>query len=136
MTLRLLVLIVAAAAVSLLSGRASDPSSDSVTVATILDFQALQHTGIGYTDNGNAYREKGFVITANGVFNTLDSWNTGASQYRGSPMLFNNADSNDTILARDDGGQFNFFGMDLAPLSTIIDSGIIRFRGYRDTELV
>lgn len=100
----------------------------------VLDFQSLQYSGTGFTNVGYIYKEKGFVVTGNG--GVLGAWNTGASQYTGSTALFNQSQSYFT-LSRDDGGQFNFLGIDLGPLDNRPpESGPITFTGYRDSELV
>ena len=114
---------------------AAGASGAFAQISIVLDFQSLQHTGTGYTTVGDIYREDGFVVTGNGQYKTLAVWNTGASQYTGSTALFNNNES-DTVIARDDGGQFDFLGIDLSPLDNPPESGAITFRGYRDSQLV
>jgi hypothetical protein len=112
------------------------PLNSAGQSSAVLDFQTLEHSGTGFSNAGNIYKEKGFVLTGNANFHLLAVWNTGASQYTGSTALFNNSED-DIPLSRDDGGQFDFLGIDLAPLDkTEGRSGPITFRGYRDGQLV
>ena len=100
-----------------------------------IDFESLAQSGTGFRQDNYIYTEKGFVFTDSRGLNGLGNFQTGSPYYRGSTMLFNNSAS-DTSLSRQDGGQFDFVGIDLAKLQDPPQSGPITFSGYRGSDLV
>jgi hypothetical protein len=102
-------------------------------IATI-DFESLAQTGVEFRHVGYIYIEKGFVFTDSRGVNGLGSFQSGSPYYAGSTMLFNNSES-DTSMSRQDGGRFDFIGIDLAKLQ-YSESGPITFSGYRGSDLV
>ncbi|HEY0369160.1 MAG TPA: hypothetical protein VGC85_06160 [Chthoniobacterales bacterium] len=119
------------------SGIKMDLNIDYIAVVsppTTIDFQSLQQSGSGFSNVGCVYAEKGFVFTDSRCINGLGSFQTSSPSYAGSTMLFNNT-SSDTSLSREDGGEFDFVGIDLAKLQ-YPQSGPITFSGYRGSDVV
>ena len=99
-----------------------------------IDFETLAQVGIGFRSDSYIYDEKGFVFTDSRGINGLANYQAGNPYYLGSTMLFNNTEG-DTSLSRQDGGTFDFVGIDLGKLKNP-ESGPITFSGYRGSDLV
>ena len=81
----------------------------------IIDFESLITSGIGSTNHGSSYTEKGYEFFTTDSF---ASWHTDDSAFAGSTALFNTdtASGGTTTLAKVGGQAFNLHSIDVAEL--------------------
>jgi hypothetical protein len=94
----------------------------SMSNATVIDFQLLEHSDDSVINHGATYMENGFFLTntateeSSGFQPSFATFGTLSYGYSGSTALFNDNYEGETVLTRVDGGIFTLHSMSLSEL--------------------